>query len=130
MANIFTQCVRLFDSRPIGRDPYGNRYYQRRRLDAWGRLRRFIIYKGADDASLVPPEYHGWLHYTTDEFPRATSHYRPFYQRPHQANVSGSRFAYQPDRAPATSDYQPWSPTAAKDKKAAGAAATNVVAKK
>ena len=29
-------------------------------------LRRWVMYAGAPEASLVPPEWHAWLHYTTD----------------------------------------------------------------
>ncbi len=114
MANTLTHLIRIFDSRFVGQDQFGNRYYQRRRPDPWGRIKRFVIYKNQTDASLIPPEYHGWMHYTVDEFPMPAdvkTSFRAFYQKPHRPNLSGSRMAYRPTRAPATGDYQPWSPT-------------------
>ncbi|MGI9461045.1 MAG: NADH-ubiquinone oxidoreductase subunit NDUFA12 family protein [Alphaproteobacteria bacterium] len=112
MANILTHLIKIFDSRFIGSDPLGNRYYERRKYDAWGRKKRFIIYIGKeDDASLLPPEYHAWMHYIIDDFPTAgQTSYRRFYQKPHSANLSGSRMAYKPKRSPATGDYRSWSP--------------------
>ncbi len=52
----------------VGQDSLGNRYFEERhptRPD--GRARRWVIYAGrARDASLVPAEWHAWLHFTTD----------------------------------------------------------------
>ena len=33
-----------------------------------GRSRRYVVYKGEVEASKVPSDWHGWLHYT--EMPR------------------------------------------------------------
>ena len=118
MANTFTTLIRLLDSRYVGVDHLGNKYYTRKKTDPWGRKKRFVIYRGKDDASLLPPEYHAWMHYIVDEFPMPSvdksAAYRPHYQKPHQANVSGSAMAYRPKRAPATGDYKKWSPSATK----------------
>ena len=45
----------------VGEDGFGNVYYQTK--DA---KRRWVIYPAQSEASLVPPEWHGWLHYTVD----------------------------------------------------------------
>jgi len=47
-----------------GEDDQGNIYYQER-----GGNRRWVIYNGDIDASRVPPEWHRWLHYTSDKSP-------------------------------------------------------------
>ncbi|MFM6853450.1 MAG: NADH-ubiquinone oxidoreductase subunit NDUFA12 family protein, partial [Sphingopyxis sp.] len=39
----------------VGEDSLGNRYFQSRNGD-----RRWVIYNGSNDASRVPPEWHGW----------------------------------------------------------------------
>jgi NADH:ubiquinone oxidoreductase subunit len=59
----------------VGQDDYGNRYFEARDAkDSYdGRRRRWVIYKGYPDASKVPAEWHGWLHYTFDELPTPTS---------------------------------------------------------
>ena len=115
MANTLTNLIRLLDSRYVGDDHLGNKYYTRKKTDPWGRIKRFVIYHGKDDASLLPPEYHAWMHYIVDEFPTAgPTGYRRFYQKPHRANLSGSAMAYRPKRARATGDYKSWSPTSKK----------------
>ena len=53
--------------RYIGGDEFGNRYYEQRSgVGPIGRPRRWVIYKDLSEPTLVPPEWHGWLHYTFD----------------------------------------------------------------
>jgi len=55
----------------VGEDKYGNKYYENPQY-FYGRS-RWIIYNpkhGVDyDASMVPAEWFGWLHYKTDKTP-------------------------------------------------------------
>jgi NADH:ubiquinone oxidoreductase subunit len=100
---------------PVGTDAYGNRYFQAKRAPATGRRRRWVVYAGTPDASKVPPEWHGWMHYTADAPLAAVA--RPWI-RPHQPNLTGTAAAYRPagsqlqggTRARATGDYEAWSP--------------------
>jgi NADH:ubiquinone oxidoreductase subunit len=109
----------------VGTDSTGNRYFRDNRhrpLVRGGgrpsRERRWVVYDGVAEASRVPPEWHGWLHHTSDEIPPAD--YRPKYswQKAHQPNLTGTPFAYRPagsvlrggERARAAGDYEPWRP--------------------
>ena len=109
----------------VGTDAFGNRYYRERGhrpLKRGGgrdsRERRWVIYLGDEDASRVPPVWHGWLHHTTDQAPVGTD--KPLYawQKPHEPNLTGTPAAYRPSgsvlkggpRARATGDYEPWTP--------------------
>lgn len=103
---------------PVGVDEFENRYYRTRRSPLWGRERRWVVYKGTPDPSTVPPEWHAWLHFTTDEpLSEAAAQAKPW-QKPHQPNRTGTAEAYRPrghqlrggQRAPATGDYEPWRP--------------------
>ena len=52
------------------RTTFGNRYYvQRKGVGPLGVPRRWVIYRNLAEASQVPPEWHGWLHYTVDTPP-------------------------------------------------------------
>jgi NADH:ubiquinone oxidoreductase subunit len=81
--------------------------------------RRWVLYKGEAEASKVPPEWHAWLHYTTDKVPDPKRRRRPW-EKPHQPNLSGTAQAYRPPghvlqggrRARGTGDYEPWTPAA------------------
>jgi NADH:ubiquinone oxidoreductase subunit len=107
----------------VGRDGEGNRYY-RAPLSAAvqtasRRERRWVIYKNRPDASAIPPEWHGWMHYQTDIVPDTGGpQYRRSWQKPHKKNMTGTSAAYLPPghilaggkRAPATGDYEAWIP--------------------
>jgi NADH:ubiquinone oxidoreductase subunit len=96
----------------VGQDPFGNRYFRHKK----GERKRWVLYKGEAEASKVPPEWHAWLHYTTDAFPTAT---QPLpWQKEHVPNLTGTPEAYRPagalerggKRARATGDYEAWQP--------------------
>ena len=54
-----------------------------------GRPRRWVTYTDFAEASKVPAEWHGWLHYTVDEPPTAQSYQPRPWQRPHLMNHDG-----------------------------------------
>ena len=115
--NLGTWLFTKLKGRKIGTDPDGNAYYEERRVrpGAW-RRRRWVIYAGRPEASDVPPEWHAWLHYTTDApLPQGT---RLAWQKPHLPNATGTALAYRPpghdyqggQRERATGDYEAWTP--------------------
>ena len=101
----------------IGSDDAGNIYYQAKKL-VDGKRRRWVIYSGANDASRVPPEWHGWLHNSHDDPPTQALPPARAWEKPAQANLTGTNAAYRPagtagsgkNRASATGDYAAWSP--------------------
>src|SRR5580704_8031393 len=53
----------------VGEDEFGNVYYRTAggKIDpALGFERRWVIYNGVAEASMVPPSWHGWMHHTVD----------------------------------------------------------------
>lgn len=104
----------------VGRDAFGNIYYRASSKPGYDRERRWVVYKGAPEASMIPPEWHGWLHYQTDVVPgeKSGSFRRPW-QKPHRPNMTGTTAAYRPpghilkggNRASATGDYEAWIPS-------------------
>lgn len=95
-----------------GKDDFGNRYYQAR----YGKKRRWVIYNGIVEASKVPPEWHGWLHYTVDQTPIENPVFKWKWVKPALPNLTGTKSAYCPKgdlrvggkRSPVSADYQPW----------------------
>ena len=60
----------------VGEDAYGNRYYEindRPKGLPFYRKRYVELAKGSDEASKVPADWHGWLHYTSDDAPSKNS---------------------------------------------------------
>ncbi|MDB5453963.1 MAG: dehydrogenase [Caulobacteraceae bacterium] len=104
----------------VGEDAFGNSYYEARDAsDSYGdHKRRWVIYTGYAEASKVPPEWHGWLHYTFDEPPTQGNLPSPKFEKEHVPNLTGTLNAWRPkgsiaregSRPHATGDYQPWKP--------------------
>ena len=113
---IGTRLFTYFRGRSVGSDEAGNRYFEEKRPRPGLRSRRWVLYVGEAEASRVPPEWHAWLHYTTDE-PIPVSARRAW-QRPHQPNLTGTAASYRPPghdyrggtRPKATGDYEAWTP--------------------
>lgn len=103
--------------RKVGTDRFGNAYFESRGdFLGYGRKRRWVIYNGRAEATKVPPEWHAWLHHTTDT-PLPEQKRYPW-MREHQENLTGTPHAYRPvghdyaggRRAPTTGDYEAWTP--------------------
>lgn len=106
----------------VGEDELGNRYYEQKKgvgpVGPLGCLRRWVTYRDLADPSKVPPEWHGWLHYTVDTPPVSEPYKAKPWQKPHRPNMTGTRDAYRPqgsivgkgERPKATGDYKPWRP--------------------
>lgn len=119
LSNIQIKIFTLFSGRKVGSDMYGNIYYEGKPRPGTNRNRRWVLYTNEAEASLVPPEWHGWLHYQTDVFPETSDGaFRKKWQKPHQPNLTGTPHAYVPPghtstsekRESATGDYQAWTP--------------------
>ena len=119
-ATIGTLLWSLRNGEHVGTDAQGNRYYRTRRVKDGQRERRWVIYNGANDASRVPAEWHGWLHHSYDELPE--SHLPPprIWEADYTPNATGTAAAYRPagalerggKRSPAAGDYESWTPEA------------------
>ncbi len=116
MTTIGTRLFTWLHGRAVGGDAQGNRYFEERQPRPGFRARRWVLYAGAPEASDVPPEWHAWLHYTTDA-PLAEAPRRPW-QKPHEPNLTGTPAAYFPPghdyrgglRPIASGDYEAWTP--------------------
>ena len=102
-----------FSGVKVGEDGFGNRYYRTR-----DGKRRWVIYTGTVEASRVPPEWHGWMHFLVDEPPTEEDYEPRPWEKPHRMNMTGTPEAYRPagsilasgKRPEATGDYKPWKP--------------------
>ena len=115
-ATIGTKLHTWLHGRFVGRDAFGNRYFEARRACKGEKKRRWVMYQGIVDASKVPANWHGWLHYTLDApLPEARQY---GWQKPHLPNLTGTLGRYLPKghlskggtRTAVAADYEPWSP--------------------
>jgi NADH:ubiquinone oxidoreductase subunit len=116
MAGLGTILFTLAKGHRVGLDPDGNRYYVERNPPKDRREKRWVVFKGEVEASMIPPEWHAWLHHTA-QAPLTGASRKPW-QKPHECNHTGTAQAYLPPghdlkggvRAKATGDYQAWQP--------------------
>lgn len=103
----------------VGKDEQGNRYYEEKKsVDQWIPKRRWVLYNGTVEATRIPADWHGWLHYTFDEPPTVEPFEIKSWEKPHKANLTGTPNAYRPagslwreeDRAATSGDYEAWKP--------------------
>ncbi len=102
----------------VGTDEFSNRYYRARRVTSHQRPLRWVLYKGGKEASKVPPEWHAWLHHTTEDPLTESAALAEEWQKGHRPNLTGTVEAYRPSghqmkggrRAGASADYQAWTP--------------------
>src|SRR5438477_11699022 len=115
---IGTRLYTWLSGEAVASDAYGNRYYRTKRRGPSRPERRWVIYQGEPEASKVPPQWHAWLHRTTDVIPSGDQPTQSW-QKPHEPNLTGTQLAYRPpghtfmggQRARATGDYEPWRPS-------------------
>ncbi|PAX09145.1 NADH:ubiquinone oxidoreductase subunit NDUFA12 [Sphingomonas lenta] len=107
----------LRGKRRVGEDDLGNVYYEGgRSVD--GTPQRWVIYKGSNDASRVPPEWFSWLHKQLDDVPDRSMPQPRAWQKPMVPNMTGTPLAYRPhgalekggQRPASAGDYEAWTP--------------------
>ncbi len=119
-ATIGTMLNTAFTGEHVGTDAQGNKYFRAKKRLPDGRERRWVIYNGANDASRVPSEWFGWLHGSFDGVPESFLPPPRIFEVDFTPNATGTPAAYRPQgalerggrRAPATGDYEAWSPSA------------------
>ncbi|MEQ1725988.1 MAG: NADH:ubiquinone oxidoreductase subunit NDUFA12 [Sphingopyxis sp.] len=114
-ATIGTLLFSAWHGRKVGEDAVGNRYFESK-----DGAKRWVLYKGANDAACVSPDWHGWLHHSYDGLPADVLPPPRDWQSGASGNPTGTAAAYRPagaldsggKRAAASSDYQAWAPDA------------------
>lgn len=109
----------------VGQDGEGNSYFEEKRALSGARKRRYVLYDGVAEASRIPPDWFGWLHHLIDVPPNVAALPRKAWEKPHQANLTGTPLAYHPPGSLARAQpaapmdgYKAWSPDEAPDKDA------------
>lgn len=118
-ATVGTSLFTAFKGEHVGTDGQGNKYYRSKPSKSQPE-RRWVIYEGANDASRVPAEWHGWLHQSYDELPESHLPAPKIWEVDYTPNATGTQAAYRPAgalerggrRAAATGDYEAWTPDA------------------
>lgn len=114
---MFERLLARLSGHQVGTDRFGNTYFESRRdYLGYGRKRRWVIYPRVAEATTVPPEWHTWLHHTTEApLPEQKRH---AWMVEHRPNQTGTAQAYRPlghdysggRRRETAGDYEAWTP--------------------
>eukprot|EP01098_Paradermamoeba_levis_P004340 TRINITY_DN1868_c0_g1_i1.p1 TRINITY_DN1868_c0_g1~~TRINITY_DN1868_c0_g1_i1.p1 ORF type:complete len:134 (+),score=32.56 TRINITY_DN1868_c0_g1_i1:75-476(+) len=96
------QKLRKEAPRKVGTDSYGNTYYESREpVVANTRAKRWVEGPGSRkwsrwDPSIIPAEWHGWLHHATDLPGDQVAQKKKKFETKHHENFTGTELAYVP----------------------------------
>ena len=76
----------------VGKDSFGNKYYENKRGKRW------VIYSNEIDASKIPVEWYSWMHSTPNKIENNHELKKYDWQKPHQPNQTGTSSAYYPHK--------------------------------
>lgn len=105
-----TRLFTFFNGKFVGKDEFGNRYFVEKRAQKSGRKKRWVLYNGKSEPSKIPPQWFGWMHYTTDILPADAGRIPHAWEKAHLPNLTGTKNAYHPPAPQSTADYSAWKP--------------------
>lgn len=116
-ATVTTMLNSALTGEKVGTDAQGNAYFRAKKPypkghPFAGKERRWVIYNGANDASRVPAEWHGWLHGAFDGVPESNLPPPRIWEVDYTPNATGTAQAHRPRHAKRAGDYEAWSPEA------------------
>ena len=80
----------LFAGKLVGKDEFGNKYYSNSKKKRW------VIYANKVESTKIPPEWHLWIHFLTNDKP--SSNLTKFkWQKTHEENLTGTAKSHKPD---------------------------------
>ena len=80
----------LFSGKFVGKDEFNNKYYSNSRGKRW------VIYNSRVESSKIPPEWHLWIHFLTNNKP-SDKKIKFNWQKKHEENLTGTTLKYQPE---------------------------------
>ena len=125
MAGLGTRLYTALHGKYVGDDEFGNKYYCSKSKKEGAHVgrgtseRRWVVYSKVAEPSLIPPYWHGWIHYISDDIPTEKDKKAQYkWEQKHTPNLTGTDYAYLPPghiarggkREKATGDYEAWEP--------------------
>jgi len=79
----------IFFGRLVGKDKYGNKYYQSKKNERW------VIYSKTIEATKITSDWYLWMHHTIDKIP-SENEKKYDWQKEHSENLTGTKNSYKP----------------------------------
>ncbi len=84
---IGTDLYTIFFGKYQGKDYFGNKYYQHKT-----KKKRWVIYKGFEEASKVPAKWDAWLRYVSQNTPESKNSKEKTNDSNHIPNTTGTKY--------------------------------------
>ena len=89
---IGTRLKTIISGKFVGKDDYGNKYYENKKGSRW------VIYSNEIDASKIPVEWYSWMHFTPNRIEKDHNLKKYDWQKEHLPNQTGSENSYHPKK--------------------------------
>ena len=90
---IGTKLYTIFYGKYVGKDDFGNKYYENKKQN-----KRWLLYKDEIDASKISNDWYSWIHFIKNKMELNTSVEKYKWQKPHLPNLTGTKSAYHPNK--------------------------------
>ena len=80
----------FFTGKLVGKDEFGNKYYQNKKNERW------VIYSKEIDATKITSSWYLWMHHTIDRIPEHNEKKKYKWQKKHLENKTGTNEKYRP----------------------------------
>ena len=80
----------LFYGTYVGKDEFGNKYYQSKKDERW------VIYSQNIEATKITSDWYLWMHHTVDKIPEERDQKKYIWQKKHLENQTGSKYSFKP----------------------------------
>jgi len=87
-----TRIQTIFFGKFVGKDSFGNKYYQSKTGKRW------VIYKEEIDATKISDEWYSWMHHTKNKIENLHQLKKYEWQKKHLSNQTGTNQAYHPNQ--------------------------------
>ena len=98
----------IFFGKLMGRDEFGNKYYQNKKGKRW------VIYNGEINASKITSDWFSWIHHISNTVPNEKTINKYSWQKPHKDNKTGTKDSYKPNeitkKGKDFKKYENWKP--------------------
>ena len=101
---IGTKLKTIFSGKYVGKDSFGNKYYENKKGSRW------VIYANEIDPTKIPVEWYSWIHFTPNKIEKKHELQKYEWQKPHQPNLTETKSSYYPNKNKNTVEkkYKSW----------------------
>ena len=90
---IGTKLYTTFFGKLVGKDDFGNKYYENKK-----KTKRWVIFREEIDASKISADWYSWIHFMKNKIEFDTKVKKYDWQKPHLSNQTGTKNAYHPNK--------------------------------